>query len=148
MADIKKNKIISTFVALSLLSIIPQNALASAKKEEKKEGGGVMANPLSVEIPGVVVPISSGRRLVNYAFMTLVVYAADDKSANIIRGNAFLVKDAIIRSTSRNPIPVMRPYNQFNIAYFTKTVTPVVGSCLIGVKVNKIVVENPEMLRR
>jgi hypothetical protein len=131
---------LASFVALG--GMLPTVTLA----EEKKEGA--MSNPLTVEIPGVVVPVANGRRLANYVFMTIVVTAADDRSANIIRANMMLVKDAIVRDASKNPIPLRQPANYFDKADFCRKILPVVGGALIGVKVTRIDVLDAQFMRR
>lgn len=135
------HRIILSFFVIFVFST--PNAFAEDKKKE-----GAMSNPLTVEVQGVVVPVANGRRLVNYAFMTLIIYAADDKSANLIRNNQFLVKDAIVRATSKAPVPVANPSNSFNGPVFGKTMIPVIMGSIAGTRVVRIDVVNAQMMRR
>ncbi|KAF0186427.1 MAG: hypothetical protein FD163_1095 [Hyphomonadaceae bacterium] len=134
---------ILAFVGLSLVSILgPNVAQASAPKKE-----GAMANPLSVEITGIVVPVARNRRLVNYAFMSIMVYTADDRSANLVRANMFLVKDAIVRATSRAPIVEDRSAAGFDVMAFARQLYPVVQSSIVGARITRIEIRDPEMMR-
>jgi|GEM_PF-2585905 hypothetical protein len=135
--------IILSIVALcAIFTASPDSLYAAAPKKE-----GAMANPLSVEITGVVVPVSNGRRLVNYAFMNITVYAADDRSANLIRANSFLIKDSIVRATSRAPILQDRSNPRFDVMAFARQLHPIVQSSIPGIRVTRIEVVNPEMMR-
>ncbi len=139
-----KKFFLSLFLPILLaFSFTSVNSYAAEKK-----GEGALSNPLSVEVQGIVVPIVNGKRLVNYAFMTIVIYVADDKSANLIRSNQFLVKDAIIRATSKSPIPVANPSSSFNGAAFGKSMIGVIMGAIQGVRVTKIEVLDPQMMRR
>ena len=140
--EISKRNFITLSAIAALGSMLPSVTFA----EEKKEG--VMSNPLTVEIPGVVVPIANGRRLANYVFLTIVVTSADDRGANILRNNMMLVKDAIVREASRSPIPLRNPSNYFDKADFSRKFLPVVGGALIGVKVTRIDVLDVQFMKR
>ena len=118
------------------------NAFASEKPKE-----GTMSNPLTVEVPGIVVPIVNGKRLVNYCFMTIVVHGADDKSATNIRNNQFLVKDAISRATSKNPIPVLPQASIFDANTFVKIIYPALLQAFPGTRITKIEVQNAQMMK-
>ncbi|MBN8647848.1 MAG: hypothetical protein J0L55_07820 [Caulobacterales bacterium] len=123
--------------------LFSNDAFASSKPKE-----GTMSNPLTVEIPGIVVPIVNGKRLVNYCFMTIVVHGADDKSATNIRNNQFLVKDAISRATSKSPIPVLPQASIFDANTFVRTVMPAIAQAFPGTRINKIEVQNAQMMKR
>lgn len=132
------------FALIASLSspLFSNSAYASSKPKE-----GTMSNPLTVEIPGIVVPIVNGKRLVNYCFMTIVVHGADDKSATNIRNNQFLVKDAISRATSKNPIPVLPQASIFDANTFVKTILPAISQAFPGTRINKIEVQNAQMMK-
>ncbi len=134
-----------SFMAFSAIAAFG-SMLPSLTFAEEKEG--VMSNPLTVEIPGVVVPIANGRRLANYVFMTIVVTSADDRGANVLRSNMMLVKDAIVREASKNPVPLRSPSNYFDKADFCRKFLPVVGGALIGVKVTRIDVLDAQFMKR
>jgi hypothetical protein len=134
---------ILAFVGLSLVSVLgPNSTQAAAPKKE-----GAMANPLSVEITGIVVPVTRNRRLVNYAFMSVMIYTSDDRSANLVRTNMFLVKDAIGRATSRAPIVEDRSAARFDVMGFARQIYPVVQSAIPGIRVTRVEVKSPEMMR-
>lgn len=122
--------------------LFSNDAFASEKPKE-----GTMSNPLTVEIPGIVVPIVNGKRLVNYCFMTIIVHGADDKSATNIRNNQFLVKDAISRATSKSPIPVLPQASIFDANTFVRTVMPAIAQAFPGTRINKIEVQNAQMMK-
>lgn len=124
----------------SALSTAP--AQASAPKKE-----GAMANPLSVEVTGIVVPVARNRRLVNYAFMSVMIYTADDRSANLVRANMFLIKDAIVRATSRAPITQDNSAARFDTTAFARQIYPVIQSSIPGIRVSRVEIKSPEMMR-
>ncbi len=138
----KFTTILFAFIAALSSPLFSNNAFASEKPKE-----GTMSNPLTVEIPGIVVPIVNGRRLVNYCFMTIIVHGADDKSATNIRNNQFLVKDAISRATSKNPIPVLPQASIFDANTFVKTIFPAISQAFPGTRINKIEVQNAQMMK-
>lgn len=143
MKNTLMHKILISLLLLITLPFAPMTAHASAKPKE-----GAMSNPLSVEIPGIVVPIVNGKRLVNYCFMTIVVHGADDRSASALRANQFLVKDAISRATSKNPIPVLPQASLFDSQSFARNMMPVVAGAVGGVRITKIEVVTPQMMKR
>ena len=136
------------FLSLFLPVLLAFTFTSVTSYAAEKKGEGSMANPLSVEVQGIVVPIVNGRRLVNYAFMTIVIYVTDDKSANLVRNNQFIVKDAIIRATSKSPIPVANPSSSFNGPAFGKSMIGVIMASLPGVRITKIDIIDPQMMRR
>jgi hypothetical protein len=145
--NIKKQiNLIAISLAAFTLFISPYNAMASSKP--KAPEGGAMANPLTVEIPGIVVPIAKGKRLVNYCFMVIVIHSADDRSATILRANQFVVKDAITRATNKNPIQVLPQAASFNVNEFRQRVIPAITAAFNGVRINNIEVLTPQMRNR
>ncbi len=106
--NISKNRlfflVLNCFLGFCFASIdVSRLEAAAAPKKEEKSGG---AQTSQVEIPGIVIPVANGKRLVNYSFLTIVVHAQDARAADIVRNNTFLVKDAIVRGGSRSPISV------------------------------------------
>lgn len=138
--------VVAISFSVAFASAFMPPSISNASGGENKDG--VMANPLSVEISGVVVPVARDRRLVNYCFMTLIVHAADDRSANLIRTNVFLVKDAIVRGTARFPIQAGNPSNTFNVQAFSRALLPIVQSSVNGARITFVEIKTPEMMRR
>lgn len=138
-----KRQLLKNLAFGAIIGAIPNLAHAASAK-----GNSDTANSLNVEVAGVVVPIASGRRLVNYCFMRLIVTAADFKSAEIMRSNTGLVKDAISRATAIRPVPMQNPPNYFNKGAFVQQIFPVVANALIGVKIKKITVIDPQLMNK
>ncbi len=133
--------------ALSLLPIIGLAFANKATAENKKESKGGL-NATNVEISGIVVPMARGKKLVNYCFMAINVHCADEPSATLVRLNSFLLKDAIIRATSKWPYQVGNPPNSFDAVGFAHALMPVISGVIPGTKINGVDVLSPQLMRR
>lgn len=133
--------------ALALLPFIGLGLASKVGAADKKDAKGSL-NATNVEIMGVVVPMARGKKLVNYCFMSLNVRCVDEPSATLVRLNSFLLKDAIVKATSKWPYQVGNPPNSFDAAGFARALMPVISGVIPGTKINSVEVISPQLMRR
>lgn len=134
-------------LAISLLSLLGISIATGAKASTKPDSkGGLQAT--NVEITGIVVPMARGKKLVNYCFMAINVHCVDEPSATLVRLNSFLIKDAIVKATSKWPYQVGNPPNSFDAAGFGRAVFGVINGVIPGTKISAVEVLDPQLMRK
>lgn len=92
---------------------------SAAAAEEKKSNP---TDTLNVDMPGVIVPVAANGALRDYLFLTLEFRAADFATAEFLRQRAFLVRDAIVRATSRTPAAAGAARNSYDQPALLRTI--------------------------
>lgn len=121
-------------------------AFAHASSEPKKEEKAGAAQSNKVEIPGVVIPVANGQRLVNYAFLTIIVHTSDARGSDLVRNNTFLVKDAVVRGAARSPISV-GANNFIDNNAVALWLRGIVQGALNGVVVTRVEIKSLDLMR-
>lgn len=118
-----------------------------AAATEPKKGEGVEVDPLAVEINQIVVPVAQDGRLVNYIFFTLRVILADSRSADQVRTQQFLVRDAMVRAVSRAPAQPGPRRATYVAAPLVQTFATAVTTAIRGVRVTRVEVREAAFMR-
>lgn len=138
------NKFISKILVACIIASSFMNTISYASAKPKTEN----VDPLKVEIMGIVVPVSNGRRLVNYAFFSLTIYAKDSASANNLRLNPFLVKDKIVKDFAKAPISYSGNGLAVDVKAMTVRIKPLIEASMPNAKVGRLMLSNPEFMKR
>ncbi|WP_284358364.1 hypothetical protein [Candidatus Phycosocius spiralis] len=117
------------------------SALAQEKKLEA-------ADRSNLELNFIVMPIVRDGVLENYIFVLCNVRMQDVSQADFVREKHFLVRDAITKQTSRNPIPAGKTRNSYDTGAISRAITTAITSIKPGLKVVKVQLTKVEFMGR
>jgi hypothetical protein len=121
------------------LSVVPIAAVA-----QPTSGTG---DPLTVELTGIALPMVRGTALVNYVFGVIQIQLGDGASTFYFRENSFLLRDAIVRIASRNPIPEGPTRGTFDRVAVTRVVLQAIQAVRPNTRVVRVTVQDAALMR-
>jgi flagellar basal body-associated protein FliL len=124
-------------------SLFPAGAAQAAEAKEKAPAGDI----LTVEIPGLIVPVAQGNALQTYVFLTLEVRAGDFASAEHMRQRLFLVRDSIVRATSTAPAQVGAQAGTFDSARLIPVLAGAIARSGPRVRVQSVRIKEARFMR-
>ena len=139
----KNTILIATFGAILFsLAFAPSYLFASEPKKDEKSSAQVS----QVEIPAIVIPVAQVKRLVNYAFLTIIVHTSNGNGADLVRSNTFLVKDAVVRGSARTPIS-MGANNAIDKVALAIWLKSTIQAALNGVVITRVEIKSLDLMR-
>jgi hypothetical protein len=130
------------FMVAALAAFLPSSGFAAEKEKEKATG-----NPLSVEVPGLVMPVARGDNLTNYLFAVVRVEVGDSGSADFLRQKPFLVRDAVVKISSKSPVIAGAERGGYDTASLVRIVDRAIKAIRPGIVIRRIDVERGAMMR-
>ena len=130
-------------VALAAASAGVLAAPARAAEDKKASPG----DTLNVDMPGVIVPVAADGALRDYLFLTLEFRAGDFATAEFLRQRAFLVRDAIVRATSRAPAAAGPTRNSYDQPALLRTIAAAAASTGPRLRINAVRVAQAGFMR-
>ncbi len=131
----------NALLALVAASFIPA---ALAAEEGKKEDA---ADPLLVELTNLVLPVARNGQLMNYMFVVVKVQALDLASATFVREQHFIVRDAITRAASRNPVVPGASARTYDAASVNRMLMAAVVQSKPGLRIARVYVFSAAFMR-
>jgi hypothetical protein len=134
--EILRRSLLMTLAAFSL----PARALAQEVGEET-------GDPLTVELSGLALPVTTNGIMTNYLFGTIQIQVSDASSAFFFRERSYLLRDAIIRIASRAPIPAGPTPRSFDRVAVTRIVMQAVSAIRPTTRLTRVTVLDPAFMR-
>jgi flagellar basal body-associated protein FliL len=100
-----------------------------------------------LELSTIALPIVQDGRLTNYVFGAIQIQVSDIRSADALRAQSFLLRDAIVRIGSRQPVAALPKPDNFDRVDVTRIVLKAVQSVRPGTKVTKVTFLNAALMR-
>jgi hypothetical protein len=132
--------IISRRAAVATLAAIALPIKAGA---QDKDAG----DPLTVELTGIAMPVTSGGVLINYLFCVIQIQVGEASSAFFFREQSYLLRDAIVRLASRSPIPAGTTPRSFDRVAVTRIVMQAVSTIRPATRLTRVTVIEPAFMR-
>ena len=129
--------------SLSLL-VIPLVGLGNPSMAQEKLEAVDRSN---LEMGNIVMPVARNGALVSYILVTFSVRMQDVAAADYVRQQHFLVRDAVTRQTSRNPIPAGNGPNTYDAGAVSRAIATAITSTKPGLRVMKVQVTHVEFMR-
>jgi hypothetical protein len=125
--------------------VLPLTLMATpSRAQEKLEA----ADRNNLEMGYVVMPVARDGKLDNYIFITFNVRMQDVASADFVREQHFLVRDALTKLTARNPIPAGKGPNTYDAGAVRRSIATAITSVKPGLRVLKVNITRVEFMRR
>ena len=106
-----------------------------------------IADRNNLEMANIVMPVARNGALVSYILIAFAVRMQDVAAADYVRQNHFLVRDAVTRQTSRNPIPAGNGRNTYDEGAVGRAIAAAITSIKPGLRVLKVQVNQVEFIR-
>lgn len=105
------------------------------------------SDPLTVELVGIALPVVRGNVLVNYLFGVIKIQVSDAASTFFLREQSYLLRDAIIRTASRMPIPAGATPGSFDRVAVTRVVIAAIQAIRPNTRVVRVTVLDAAFMR-
>jgi hypothetical protein len=125
--------------------VLPLTLVANPSHAQEKLEAADRSN---LEMGYVVMPVARDGMLVNYIFITFNVRMQDVAAADFVREQHFLVRDALTKMTSRNPIPAGKGPNTYDAGAVSRSIAAAITSIKPGLRVLKVQITRVEFMRR
>ncbi|MEN9855223.1 MAG: hypothetical protein RL186_221 [Pseudomonadota bacterium] len=118
---------------------------AEAEKSGKK--GDDTIDLTRLELPSIALPISRDGRLVNYVFGSIQIQVAETRSADFLRTQSFLLRDAIVRVGANLPVQARPKPENFDRVGVTRIVLQAVERVKPGTRILKVTFIDAALMR-
>lgn len=105
------------------------------------------SDPLTTELPGIVLPVARNGALVSFLFCAIIIQVRDAQSTVFFREHHFLLRDAITRIASRAPIPAGAEYGSFDRVAITRVVLRAIAAIRPSAQVVRITAADAAFMR-
>jgi hypothetical protein len=127
-------------LAFLTAALLPTTVLAQVPAPKNSD-------PLTAEIGGMVLPVARDGALVTFLFCAIVIEVRDAQSTLFFRENHFLLRDAIVRIASRNPIPAGPTPGSFDRVAITRVVLRAIQAIRPSAQVVRITAADAAFMR-
>ncbi len=141
MISQSRRRALSTGLSLTVISLIGLGSPSMA--QTKLEA----ADRNNLEMGNIVMPVARNGALVSYILVTFSVRMNSVEDADFVRQQHFLVKDAVTRQTSRNPIPAGNGHKTYDAGAVSRAIATAISSIKPGLRVLKVQVTHVEFMR-
>jgi hypothetical protein len=139
---IPKRRSLCLALASGLTAALAGHSQVLGAEKEKQP-----VSSLSVEIPGLVMPVARNGNLINYLFVIVRVEVGDSGSADFLRQKHFLVRDAVVKVASKSPLREGAQRGTYDMASLRRVVDIAIKALRPGIVIRQIEVERGDLMR-